>query len=119
MDNGFGKWAPIGIRVFLSFAFAAAGLAKLAGVQTMVDEFDMIGLGQWFRYVTGIIEVGVAILIWVPRRTAHAAALMICVIIGALFAHAAVLGMASSPPAMVLGVLALVTLYVNRAQLKA
>ncbi len=75
-------------------------------------------MGQWFRYVTGIIEVGSAILIWVPGHTAYAAGLMVCVTVGALIAHAFILGMATSAGAMLLGVLALLTLYANRAQLQ-
>ena len=50
----------------LTLAFLAAGIAKLAGVQMMVDEFGMLGLGQWFRYATGVIEIGSAVLLWVP-----------------------------------------------------
>lgn len=113
------NWVLVGVRVFLTLAFAAAGLAKLAGVQLLVDEFAAIGLGQWFRYATGLIEIGAAVLMWVPGKAAHAAALMVCVVLGALVAHAAVLGMATSPPAMVLGGLAAITLYLNRTQLKA
>ena len=43
------KWALLGIEAFLTLAFAATGPAKLAGVQMMLDEFWMLGLGQWFR----------------------------------------------------------------------
>ena len=112
------KWLLLAVRVFLTLAFAAVGLSKLMGVQMLVDEFAKIGVGQWFRYVTGIIEVGAAILIWVPGYTVYAAGLMVCVVAGALVAHLAILGLATSPPAMLLGVLAVITLYANRAQLQ-
>ena len=118
MSDTTRKYLLLAVRVFLTLAFAAAGLAKLMGVQMLVDEFALIGVGQWFRYVTGIIEVGAAILLWVPGFAAYAAGLMVCVVLGALVAHAAILGMATSPPAMLLGVLALLTLYANRAQLQ-
>ncbi len=31
------KWAVLAVRVFLTLAFAAAGLAKLLGVQMLVN----------------------------------------------------------------------------------
>ena len=62
------------IRALLTAAFAAAGLAKLAGAEMMVQTFDAVGFGQWFRYVTGAIEVGSAIALWIPGLQAYAAA---------------------------------------------
>ena len=118
MSDTTRKYLLLAVRVFLTLAFAAAGLAKLMGVQMLVDEFALIGVGQWFRYVTGIIELGSAIVLWVPGYAAYAAGLLVCTMIGALVAHATVLGLATAPPAVVLGVLAAVTLYVNRAQLQ-
>ncbi len=111
----------LGIRAVLTLAFAAAGLAKLAGVPMMVATFDAVGVGQWFRYVTGIIEVGSAILLWVPGFTAYAAGLLLCTMVGALIAHFTVLlptmGAGAAVPALVLGVLAAITLYANRVQI--
>ena len=50
--------------------FLAAGSAKLVGVQMMIDIFNTIGLGQWFRYVTGAIEVIGGILELFPSLAA-------------------------------------------------
>ena len=47
-------------------AFLAAGSAKLAGVPYMVGLFEQIGLGQWFRVVTGVVEVTGAVALVVP-----------------------------------------------------
>ena len=99
-------------------AFVAAGLAKLAGVQMMVDEFGLLGLGQWFRYVTGIIEIGSAMLLWVPGMAAYGAGLLVCTMIGALMAHLTKLGMGTSAGVFVLGPLAAITLWANKAQLQ-
>jgi putative oxidoreductase len=118
MNDTTKKWALLVIRGLLTLAFAAAGIAKLMGVPMMVATFDAVGLGQWFRYVTGIIELGSAILLWMPGYAAHAAGLLVCTMIGALIAHAAFLGMDTAAPAAVLGVLAAVTLYANRTQLQ-
>ena len=104
------------IRALLTAAFAAAGLAKLAGAEMMVQTFDAVGFGQWFRYVTGAIEVGSAIALWTPGLQAYAAGLLVCTMIGALIAHAMVLGLAGGVPALVLGALAAITLRAYRAQ---
>ena len=118
MNEQTKTWALLAVRGLLTLAFGAAGIAKLMGVPMMVATFDAVGVGQWFRYVTGIIELGSAILLWVPGYAAYAAGLLVCTMIGALIAHAAVLGLATAAPAAVLGVLAALTLYVNRAQLQ-
>ncbi len=110
-------WVLLGIRALLTLAFAAAGLAKLLGAEMMVHTFDAVGVGQWFRYVTGVIELGSAIALWVPGLTAYAAGLLVCTMIGALVAHTLILGLATALPAVVLGLLAALTLYANRAQL--
>ena len=41
----------------LALAFLGAGGAKLAGAAAMVEIFNNVGLGQWFRYFTGVLEV--------------------------------------------------------------
>lgn len=110
------KYGLIAIKVLLTLAFAAAGIAKLAGAAMMVQIFDAIGLGQWFRYATGLIEVAGAILLWVNGRQFIGAGLLLCTMIGALLAHIFALGLASAPPAVVLGVLAAVVVLAYRQQ---
>lgn len=110
------RWAFLVIRLLLTAAFLAAGATKLAGVDMMVGTFDAIGWGQWFRYLTGLIEVGAAILLWVPGLQALAALALVCTMIGAVIAHLAVLG-PSALPALILGLLAAVLLWTHRSQL--
>jgi putative oxidoreductase len=57
------------LQILAAAMFLFAGGSKLAGQQAMVDTFGQIGLGQWFRYLTGIIEVGSAVLLLVPSLT--------------------------------------------------
>ncbi len=109
------NYAPIVIKLLLSFAFAAAGFAKLAGAEMMVQTFEAIGVGQWFRYVTGLIEVVGAVLLWVPGKQFIAATMLLCTMIGAALAHLLILG-PSALPAVVLGVLCAITAYVYREQ---
>src|SRR5258705_1805704 len=53
-------------------AFLIAGATKHAGAINLAT-FEKIGLGQWFRYFIGGLEMIGAILIIVPRTAAIAA----------------------------------------------
>ena len=68
MNDNIKHYGLILIRAILTLAFFAAGSAKLAGVEMMVATYETIGVGQWFRYLTGIIEVGSAVLIFTPGK---------------------------------------------------
>lgn len=83
-----GLWV---VKIVLAALFLAAGGAKLGGMKQMVDEFNQLGLGQWFRYFTGATEAVAGILLLVPPTTAYAAAYLTLVCVGALIAQAAVL----------------------------
>jgi putative oxidoreductase len=93
-----------GIRIVLALAFGAAGLAKLAGVAQMVQVFEAIGAGQWFRYVTGVIEVVGAVLLLVPPTGFFGGLLLTATMGGAVLTHLALIG-GSPVPALVLGLL--------------
>jgi uncharacterized membrane protein YphA (DoxX/SURF4 family) len=114
--NNFGKYGLLGVRAVLTLAFAAAGLAKFAGVEMMVGTFDAIGVGQWFRYVTGAIELGAAILLWVPGMQLLASGLLVATMIGAVLAHLFILG-PSAVPAAVLGILSAIVAFAYRDQM--
>ena len=68
----------------LGVMFLMAGGSKLAGVPAMVSMFDTIGLGQWFRYVTGVIEVTSGIALLVPSAAIFGALLLIPTMVGAI-----------------------------------
>jgi putative oxidoreductase len=83
-----GLWA---LKLVLAALFLLAGGAKLAGVPAMVAVFDQVGLGQWFRYFTGMLEVvGALLLLW-PVTTALGAVILMIVSIGAALAQLLVL----------------------------
>ena len=54
--------------------------------------FNDIGFGQWFRYVTGVVELLGGCLLLVPRATLIAVAVLICTMAGALLVHITVVG---------------------------
>lgn len=107
------KYVILAIKALLTLAFLAAGGAKLAGVEMMVGTFETIGVGQWFRYVTGAIEVVAALLLWAPRLAGLGAALLTATMVGAVLAHLLILG-PSAIPAAVLGALSAYIAWINR-----
>ena len=109
------KYLTLAIQVLVTIAFLAAGIAKLIGADMMVQTFHAIGVGQWFRYVTGIIEVGAAIMLWVKGMQFIGAALLVCTMIGAVLAHLLILG-PSAVPALVLGAMSAYLAYNFRSQ---
>jgi putative oxidoreductase len=70
-------------QLALAAMFLMAGASKLAGAAPMVALFDAIGLGQWFRYVTGVIETGSAVALLIPSAAPFGALLLIPTMIGA------------------------------------
>jgi putative oxidoreductase len=77
-------WA---LQILIAVVFLTAGFATLSGKPMMVETFDKIGVGQWFRYVTGGIEVASAILLLIPRLTPVGAALLLATMTGAVLTH--------------------------------
>ena len=58
----------------------------------MVALFDAIGVGQWFRFVTGSIEVVSAVALLVPSWAAFGALLLIPTMVGAVITHLFIVG---------------------------
>ena len=106
------------LQILIAAMFLMAGFAKLSGQPAMVKMFETIGIGQWFRYVTGTIELVSAILLLVPRVVPVGAALLVCTMCGAVVTHLVKLG-GSPLPALVLGCLAAFILWLRFDGLKA
>jgi putative oxidoreductase len=79
------------LAILLAIAFTLAGGIKLIGVPGMVQEFEQIGLGQWFRYFTGALEVSGAIGLLIPKVRFWAALQIGLVMVGATLANLTVL----------------------------
>ena len=72
------------------FVFGAA-LPKLVGSQEMVQEFGLIGAGQWLRYLVGTAEVAGAIGLLTPWLAGLAATGLAANMAGATIINATVL----------------------------
>ena len=82
---------------------------KLLSRPVMVQEFAQVGLGQWFRYFTGILEVAGAICLLVPPLSRWGAVLLATVMSGAVVAHLMALHTPPTLPAILLVMVLAVT----------
>src|SRR5712672_412072 len=103
-------------QVALALMFLMAGGSKFAGVPGMVSLFDALGLGQWFRYVTGVIEVTSGIALLVPSAAIFGAMLLIPTMIGAIIVNVFIVPASPVPP-LVLLLLAAAVAWARRDQL--
>ncbi|GAA3443315.1 DoxX family protein [Planomonospora venezuelensis] len=73
------------------FLVVASALPKFAGETNAVTTFELIGWGQWFRYVTGAVELAGGIGLLVPRLAGAAATGLIGLMAGAALTQVLVL----------------------------
>jgi putative oxidoreductase len=91
-----------GVQVVLAGMFLLAGGSKLAGAAATVALFDAVGVGQWFRYVTGGIEVVSAVALLVPSLAAFGAGALVATMIGAVATHLFIIGGSLGVPVLLL-----------------
>ena len=80
------------LQVGAAGMFLMVGFLKLSGNPQLVGLFEAIGLGQWFRYLTGTLEVAGAVLLLVPRLSGLGALMLFVVMIGAVITHLFIVG---------------------------
>jgi uncharacterized membrane protein YphA (DoxX/SURF4 family) len=100
-------WGP---RIGLALLFIAIGRDKFSNPM-WVRVFDQIGLGQWFRYATGVLQVGGSLLLFVPRVAWIGAAILACTMLGAVLVDIFVMkSIIAIVPAVLLGIVVTVGL---------
>ena len=92
----------------VALAFIGAGGTKLVGGPATVQEFDKVGLGQWFRYFTGLLELAGGIGLLIPRYAFYAAVLLAIVMVGAIIAHLTVLGSSPAVPVVLFALIGII-----------
>src|ERR1700745_3883481 len=88
------------VQIALAGMFLLAGGSKLLGAPAMVALFDAVGIGQWFRYVTGLIEVGSAVALLVPSIAVFGALALVATMVGAVATQLFIVGDSAIPPAV-------------------
>jgi putative oxidoreductase len=82
-------WA---VQILLAAMFLFTAVApKLSGSHSSVQEFGLIGAGQWFRYFVGVIELVGAIGLLIPWLAGLAAVWLAGDMAGATIVNATVL----------------------------
>jgi putative oxidoreductase len=105
------------LRVLMGAFFLFAAFNKLTSNPMMVQNFDTIGLGQWFRYFTGAVEVVGAVALLTPAVSGFGALLLLAVDVGAFVAQVGVLHMDWIHTVVIGAILAALT-YLQRGQIQ-
>ena len=88
------KIGPWVLRLAVAFIFVSSGLEKF-GVgpgQEWIRIFAKIGLGDWFRYFTGVLEIAGGVLLMIPFAAKAGAWLLVLCMTGAIVCHLFILG---------------------------
>jgi uncharacterized membrane protein YphA (DoxX/SURF4 family) len=80
------------LRLILALVFVYQGMDKFGSRRLWIRVFSEIGVGQWFRYATGAVEIIGAILMMIPKATVVSVALLACTMVGALLTQIAIIG---------------------------
>jgi len=72
------------LRVALAVIFVSVGRDKFDPNSMWPALFARIGFGQWFRYLTGTLQITGALLVLIPRTFPLGIALLACTMIGAV-----------------------------------
>jgi len=103
-------------QVAVAGMFVFVGSLKLTGAPELVALFDAIGVGQWFRYVTGSIEVVSGLALLLPSLAPFGPLLLVPTMVGAIITHLFIVG-GSAVPATVLLIGLLAIVWARRDQL--
>jgi putative oxidoreductase len=97
-------WVP---RVVMAMFFVSMGSQKFTDRYWM-EVFATIGVGDWLRYATGIVQVGGALLLLVPYTALIGAGMLAITMVGAMLAWIFFLGSPGSAiiPGAILAMLA-------------
>src|SRR5262245_10525064 len=75
------------LRISAAMVFLGVGLTKFNSNSTWVRLFIDIGLGDWFRHLTGVVQVAGGLLFLMPRTVYAATVLAGGTMVGAVLVH--------------------------------
>lgn len=91
------------LRAAVALVFLYEGIDKFGTRRLWIRLFAEIGIGQWFRYATGLVEILGATLLLIPKATPVAVTMLACTMVGAFLAHVFILGV--GPQTVVVAIL--------------
>ena len=107
------------LTAFLTVIFLTAGGTKLAGLPVQADNFARWGYPGWFMYAVGVVEVGGAVVLLIPRGAGFAALFLCGTMVGAALTHLLHGEMTAAPVPLVLLALVALVGYTRRAPVLA
>lgn len=72
------------LRGAVTVLFCYVGVSKFKEHSMWIRIFDQIGLGQWFRYFTGVVQIVGGLMVIVPRTFVIGIVLLACTMLGAV-----------------------------------
>ena len=100
--------------VLLGGFFIVAGGAKLMGSPSQVEHFAQWGYPFWFLYLTGVIEVGGGLCLFIPKTQWYGIVALSITMVGAALTHLRAGEMGAVPVPLVLLGLLLMLFWANR-----
>ena len=102
------KLIKTALWIVLGGMFIMAGGAKLMGDHSQVEHFAQWGYPLWFLYLTGIIEVGGGICLFIRKAQFSGIVVLSITMVGAALTHLRAGEMSAFPiPVVLLGLLLL------------
>ena len=86
------------LQIVAATAFVLVAAAKFTGAQLEVTTFHAIGLGDWFRYLVGGLEIAGAAGLLVPRLAGLAGLALAGLMVGAVLTQLLVIGSGVAMP---------------------
>lgn len=81
-----------GARIVIAIIFLQSLFFKFTGAEESVFIFSQIGIEPWGRYLVGLAELCVVVLLLIPRFNFYGAILSLLIIIPAIIFHLTSLG---------------------------
>ncbi|WP_112140781.1 DoxX family protein [Glycomyces dulcitolivorans] len=97
------------LQVLLAvFMIGASASAKLLGLESAAEGFDVIGWGDWFMYFVGAVELAGGVGLLIPRLSGLAATGLGLLMIGATIFNATILDFPVYTPLILLAFFAFI-----------
>ena len=95
------------LRILLAVFFLMAGFTKLHGDPAMSLLFGQIGIGSWFQYFTGCVEITAGALLLIPPTGFAGGSLVVVTMMGAALVNLTVHGIVGPVPKLILSLIIL------------